>query len=57
MGNPEHVLMSETEIITDAGRHRYWSASEKLRNVEETLDGAESISAAAVFGAVDLPCC
>lgn len=31
---PEHVLMSEIEIITDSGRRRRWSASEKLRIVE-----------------------
>ena len=35
---PEHVLMSEIEIITDGGRRRRWSAAEKLRIVEETLD-------------------
>lgn len=39
--------MSEIEIITDAGRRRYWSASEKLRIVEETLSGEESVSAVA----------
>jgi transposase len=44
---PEHVLMSELEIITDGGRRRRWSASEKLRIVEETLDGRDSISAVA----------
>jgi transposase-like protein len=43
---PEHVLMSELEIITDGGRRR-WSATEKLRIVEETLDGCDSISAVA----------
>lgn len=26
----EHVLISEIEIITDGGRHRRWSAAEKL---------------------------
>ncbi len=31
---PEHVLMSEIEIITDGGRRRRWSAAEKLRIVE-----------------------
>tara|TARA_R110002072_G_scaffold242550_4_gene401332 strand:- start:434 stop:580 length:147 start_codon:yes stop_codon:yes gene_type:complete len=36
---PEHVLMSEIEIITDGGCRRRWSAAEKLRIVEETLDG------------------
>ena len=35
---PEHVLMSEIEIITDGGRRRRWTAAEKLRIVEETLD-------------------
>ncbi len=44
---PEHVLMSELEIITDGGRRRRWSAAEKLRIVEETLDGRDSISAVA----------
>ena len=37
---PEHVLMSEIEIITDGGRRRRWSAAEKLRIVEETLNTA-----------------
>lgn len=37
--------MSEIEIITDGGRRRYWSAAEKLRIVEETLDGRETVSA------------
>lgn len=41
---PEHVLMSEIEIITDGGRRRRWSAAEKLRIVEETLDERASIS-------------
>lgn len=41
---PEHVLMSEIEIITDGGRRRRWTASEKLRIVEETLDDQASIS-------------
>jgi len=41
---PEHVLMSEIEIITDGGRRRRWSAAEKLRIVEETLDEQASIS-------------
>jgi hypothetical protein len=27
---PEDVLMSEIEIITDGGRRRRWSASEKM---------------------------
>jgi transposase len=39
--------MSEVEIITDGGRRRRWSSGEKLRIVEETLDGSESISAVA----------
>lgn len=30
--------MSDYEIITDGGRRRRWSSSEKLRIVEETLD-------------------
>ncbi|ARU02984.1 IS2 repressor TnpA [Yoonia vestfoldensis] len=44
---PEHVLMSEIEIITDGGRRRRWSAAEKLRIVEETLDDRASISVVA----------
>ncbi|GGF27482.1 transposase [Aliidongia dinghuensis] len=44
---PEHVLMSEVEIITDGGRRRRWSATEKLRIVEETLDERSSISVVA----------
>lgn len=44
---PEHVLMSEIEIITDGGRCRRWGAAEKLRIVEETLDGRASVSAVA----------
>jgi transposase len=44
---PEHVLMSEIEIISDGGRRRRWSASEKLRIVEETLDDRASISVVA----------
>lgn len=44
---PEHVLMSEIEIITDGGRRRRWSSAGKLRIVEETLDGGESISVVA----------
>ncbi|PVA08747.1 IS3 family transposase [Pelagivirga sediminicola] len=36
--------MSDYEIITDGGRRRRWSSSEKLRIVEETLDEATSIS-------------
>lgn len=44
---PEHVLMSDIEIITDGGRRRRWSAVEKLRIVEETLDDRASISVVA----------
>jgi transposase len=39
--------MSEIEIITDGGRRRRWSAAEKLRIVEETLDERASISVVA----------
>ena len=42
---PEHVLVSEIEIITDGGRRRRWGAAEKLRIVEETMDGRASVSA------------
>jgi len=41
------MLMSDIEIITDGGRRRRWSAAEKLRIVEETLQGNDSISAVA----------
>jgi transposase len=44
---PEHVLTPEVEIITDGGRRRRWTAAEKLRIVEETLDGTTSISVVA----------
>jgi transposase len=44
---PKHVLMSDIEIITDGGRRRRWSAAEKLRIVEETLDDRASISVVA----------
>jgi len=44
---PEQVLMSEIEIISDGGRRRRWTAAEKLRIVEETLDDRASISVAA----------
>lgn len=44
---PERMLMSEIEIISDGGRRRRWSSAEKLRIVEETLDGRESISVVA----------
>jgi len=39
--------MSDVEIITDGGRRRHWSAAEKLRIVEETLDERSSISVVA----------
>lgn len=41
------ITLSEIEIITDGGRRRRWPAAEKLRIVEETLYGDESISAVA----------
>lgn len=44
---PEHVLMTELEIITDVGRRRHWTAADKIRIVEETLDGRGSISVVA----------
>lgn len=44
---PEHVLMSETEIVADGGRRRRWPATEKLRIVGETLDDRSSISVVA----------
>lgn len=44
---PEHVLMPEIEIITGGGRRRRWSAAEKLRVVEETLNERVSISVVA----------
>ena len=44
---PEHVLLFEIEIITDGGRRRRWTAAEKLRIVEETLDERASISVVA----------
>jgi transposase len=40
---PEHVLMSDIEIITDGGRRRRWSAAKKLRIVEEMLDDKASM--------------
>lgn len=46
---PKHLLMSEIEIIPDGGRRRYWTASDKLRIVEETLDEGAGISAAMVW--------
>jgi transposase len=39
--------MSEIEIITDGGRRRRWSASKKMRIVEETLEEGASISVVA----------
>ena len=39
--------MPEIEILTDMGRRRLWSSSEKLRIVEETLDGQNSVSVVA----------
>ena len=44
---PQRVLMSDIEIITDGGRRRHWSSAEKLRIIEETLEGRESISVVA----------
>ena len=44
---PEHVLMSDIEIITNGGQRRRWSAAEKLRIGEETLDERASISVVA----------
>lgn len=41
---PEDMLMANVEIITDGGRRRRWSAAEKLRIVEETLEAHASIS-------------
>jgi transposase len=39
--------MSKLEIITDGGRRHRWSSAEKLRIVEETLDGGDNISVVA----------
>lgn len=36
--------MANVEIITDGGRRRRWSAADKLRIVEETLEDHASIS-------------
>ncbi|WPZ16172.1 IS3 family transposase [Nitratireductor rhodophyticola] len=44
---PKHVLMSDYEIITDGGRRRRWTSSEKLRIVEDTLEENASISVVA----------
>jgi transposase len=41
---PEDMLMAHVEIITDGGRRRRWTAAEKLRIVEETLEDHASIS-------------
>lgn len=41
---PDDMLMANVEIITDGGRRRRWSAAEKLRIVEETLEDHASIS-------------
>ena len=38
------MLMSEFEIITDGGRRRHWTAADKLRIVEETLDEPQEAS-------------
>lgn len=43
----EQVLMSDIEIITDGGRRRRWTAAEKLRIVEETLNDRANISVVA----------
>ena len=53
---PQHVLMSGIEIITDGGRCRRWSAAEKLRIVEETLDGRARISVVAAGMALRQTC-
>ncbi len=41
---PKDMLMANVEIIPDGGRRRRWSAAEKLRIVEETLEDHASIS-------------
>jgi len=41
------ITASEIEIITDGDRRRRWTAAEKLRIVEETLDDRASISVVA----------
>ncbi len=41
------VTNSNVEIYTDSVRRRRWSASEKLRIVEETLYSGDSVSAVA----------
>jgi transposase-like protein len=35
---PEHVRIPEIELIAEGGCRRRWTAAEKLRIVEETLD-------------------
>ena len=35
------MLMSQIEITTDGGRRRRWPVTEKLRIVEETLEGGD----------------
>ena len=44
---PEHVLVSEIEIITDGGCRRRWNAAETLSIVEETLSEKAGISVVA----------
>jgi transposase len=39
--------MSAIKAITDGGRRHRWSASEKLRIVEETLEDGTSVSVVA----------
>ena len=39
--------MTEIDYITDGGRRRRWTSADKLRIVEDTLDGRASISAVA----------
>jgi transposase-like protein len=41
------MLKSGYEVVTHGGRRRHWTASEKLRIVEETLDERASISVVA----------
>ncbi len=41
---PEHVRMPEIELITDGGRRRRWTAAEKRRFAEETLEDQASVS-------------
>ena len=44
---PGHVLAPEVGIITDGGRRRCRAAAEKLKVVEEMLDGGTSVSVVA----------